>query len=458
MQSYNFNISVNDLMGSFSLIFFPNTGETANENLFDKIKTLDVVEIYESKAGKESSRPVFTGIVKTKKFVAQASENGNVRRLSISGFAITSLVSQFTINLDIKAMALSKQFANNDNLRTALTLELSTNPGEELSLKFIVKKIWDYFVNLSINENIQGLTTTKIKKYITAFMGDDFIESQDILFHYPLGSVFNAEGTQDFWSLIDDLLPSPIYEKFAYTDTETGLMKIKIRQVPFSEEDWTTNPITESDWVKLPKKKIEAIELKDYELIQSDNEVYTVFYSYVLGSPFEFDKALILATQENAADSTIIHDKEKFEIYGYKPLICMFRGYGSKDGSPKDTTTESNMKSLNAKLRSWYGKMDEMLSGSITIAMTYDDEKQIMPGDRVSFLDGEFYVDGISHSWSYGQGGDVNLSVSRGGKYFSDGSFYEFTGATDINRVYGIKQNTTGDSSGGILSLSRVRI
>ena len=45
-----------------------------------------------------------------------------------------------------------------------------------------------------------------------------------------------------------------------------------------------------------------------------------------------------------------------------------------------------------------------------------------MPGEKVKFLGGEFYVEGISHNWTYGQGGDINLSVSRGGEY-QDGSF-----------------------------------
>ena len=45
-----------------------------------------------------------------------------------------------------------------------------------------------------------------------------------------------------------------------------------------------------------------------------------------------------------------------------------------------------------------------------------------MPGDIILFLGGEFYVEGVTHSWNYGAGGEINLSVSRGGKY-ENGSF-----------------------------------
>ncbi|MGN0757045.1 hypothetical protein, partial [Treponema sp.] len=48
---------------------------------------------------------------------------------------------------------------------------------------------------------------------------------------------------------------------------------------------------------------------------------------------------------------------------------------------------------------------------------------KIQPGEVVQFLEGEFYVEGVTHSWNYGQGGEVNLSVSRGGKYLDSGKF-----------------------------------
>ena len=63
-----------------------------------------------------------------------------------------------------------------------------------------------------------------------------------------------------------------------------------------------------------------------------------------------------------------------------------------------------------------------MLSGSATLAMSPEIDCSIMPGERVDILGGEFYVEGISHSWNYGIGGTVNLSLSRGGKY-SDGKW-----------------------------------
>ena len=67
LQSMQFTLSVNDISGSFSLTLFPEIG---NDSLFDKIKVLDIVVI------KEAEKPVFTGIVKRKTYVAQTNDNG----------------------------------------------------------------------------------------------------------------------------------------------------------------------------------------------------------------------------------------------------------------------------------------------------------------------------------------------------------------------------------------------
>ena len=82
-------------------------------------------------------------------------------------------------------------------------------------------------------------------------------------------------------------------------------------------------------------------------------------------------------------------------------------------------------------MREWFGNLDRMMNGSITLAMTYNDDRPIMPGEVIGFLGGQFYVEGISHSWNYGQGGDINLSVSRGGDYDKGGKFHPFNGISE---------------------------
>lgn len=396
LQSMQFTLSRNDIIGSFSLTFFP---EVSGQSLFDRLEIMDVVEIYEpASAFMKVQKPVFTGIIKNKKYTTQMLDNGGVRRLSVSGIAITGLVSQFYVNLDSSAMAITKQIVSDAALSKELTIEMGSD--KNLSVKTVVNKIWEYFIKMSSQNG-----TPKIAQYIQSLMGspDKFFIFDDSTFKYPLGCIFKGEQTQDFFGLIDDVIPSPVYEKFACM--VGGSMRIKIRQVPFDADKWVNND----------KHEIDAKFVKSFDFSQSDNEVYTVFYAYVNGYPIDEQKSLKLSTMENKKDEVLVNS-EKYKTYGYRPLIAHFIGYGVKDGE-KDDSTQSNLQETCESLKNWYENLPDMLSGSISMVMDYQNGASIMPGDVVKFLNGEFYVEGITHSWNYGSGGEINLSVSRGGSY-----------------------------------------
>ena len=396
LQSMQFTLSRNDITGSFSLTFFP---EASGQSLFDKLEIMDVVEIYEpTSAVMKGQKPVFTGIIKNKKYTTQMLDNGGVRRLSVSGIAITGLVSQFYVNLDSSAMAITKQIVSDAAISKELTIEMGSN--KNLSIKTVVNKIWEYFIKMSSQNG-----TPKIAQYIQSLMGspDEFFIFDNSTFKYPLGCIFKGEQTQDFFGLVDDVIPSPVYEKFACM--VGGSMRIKIRQVPFDADKW----------VKNNKHEIDAKFVKSFDFSQSDNEVYTVFYAYVNGYPIDEQKSLKLSTMENKKDEVLVNS-EKYKTYGYRPLIAHFIGYGVKDGE-KDDSTQSNLQETCESLKNWYENLPDMLSGSISMVMDYQSGASIMPGDVVKFLNGEFYVEGITHSWNYGSGGEINLSVSRGGSY-----------------------------------------
>lgn len=407
LQSYQWQLSTNDISGSFSLSFYP---EVLNAKLFDLISILDIVEIYEYKAEQKATGfltvPVFTGIVRNKKYSTQVTDSGGVKRFSVSGTSISGLVSQFYLNLDTTAIAITKSFANSEKIRKALTDDLSGKPGEEKSLKEVIEVIWNHFLAIS-----EQAGTPKIAEYINSFMGSgtSFFEVDNSLkFYYPLGCVFSGDSTQDFFSVINKIVPAPVYEKFSYTDS-IGNTKIKIREVPFDADKWQDLPCT----------KISATEVKAVDLTESDNEVYTSFFAYLDGYPME-DQVLmrVAIMEEDKLNPTIETSSKKYKTYGYRPLLVHFLGYAVKDDCKEDINTQKILGGLTARIKSWYENVDEMLSGSITLAMNYDN-KPIMPGERVSFMDGEFYVEGVSHSWNFGMGGEVNLSLSRGGSYIA---------------------------------------
>ncbi|MGI5075955.1 hypothetical protein E4N71_11125 [Treponema vincentii] len=405
LQSYNFSYSRNNLAGSFSLTFFPETDTVGKAKIFDNVHTMDIVKI------SEFNRIVFVGIVKSKKYVTQVNESGAIRRLSINGIAATGLLSLFYINLDTSACALTQQYKTQESLRTALTLE---NAGADKPVSDIVQNIWKCFLEIS-----SQLGTPKIAEYINDIMGagTSFFLFDDSKFHYPLGCVFDGERTQDFFSLVDKLIPEPIYEKVPCI--ENGKMKVKIRQCPFDADTWSRiKPIV-----------INKGLVKDFEVTQSDSEVYTVFYAYLDGYPISEEKALRLSTIKDTAIDTTLQQSDKFKLYGYRPLMAHFIGYGTKDGE-SDSNTASAIESMSKKLKAWYENLPDMLSGNITMPLTDMGINPPMPGDIVSFLKGSFYVEGVTHSWNYGAGGEVNISVSRGGIY-KNGKFSKYDGITD---------------------------
>ena len=144
-----------------------------------------------------------------------------------------------------------------------------------------------------------------------------------------------------------------------------------------------------SSWDKLEKNKTEldpAI-VKGFDFDVSDDEVYTAFFSYVIGSPIEQDKALRLAAQTGGFgnEKVEIYNK-KAAIYGYSPLTVNFNGYGTKEKTASDPEESK-------------------------------DEKTPMCGEIVSFLGGEFYVNEVEHTWNFGGNPETKLTVSRGGNY-----------------------------------------
>ncbi len=414
VQSYSFSYSRESVDGNFNVTFYPES--KTGKSYIDLINIMDIVQIYEDSAESMSNKPVFTGVIKNKKFVGQMSENGLTKRLSISGIGITGLVSQFYVNLDTKACVLTESLAQNAEITKALTLKIKN----ETDIKDIVRLVWEHFVDISTK--YADVATIDIKDLLDKFIGDPddiFTYDEALPIKYPVGCIFNGESTQDFYSVIDGIIPTPYYEKFAYFNAADGKQKIKIRISPFSP----------AKWKRIKTKKITPVEIKNISVEQSDSEVYTAFYAYIANSPIEEDKEQLISTQLTGSSAADI-DKDKFKMYGYRLLSAHFLGY-VKSESETDTGTSSYLKSVIADLRNWYGKIDEMFSGNITTVTKFGmkPEEFINPGDVISVFGAQFYVDGVTHNWSYGQGGETNISVSRGGKYV-DG---EFSRITDIS-------------------------
>jgi hypothetical protein len=356
---------------------------------------------------------------------------GPKRAITFSGKSIISVIAEYTVSLDLKIMGAPDA----GNVARDYILALS-NSQKNLSIEDFMIKTWDFFVNLGANSN--AVSSAEMEKIAANFIGglSDCIETgSEKDMHYPIANAPFNQSNNVIANLWRNILPEPVYEIFAYCDRETGKPKIMARESPFGCKE-TGN----KDWSSLDIFEIDPIALIDYELNQSDEEVYTVFSAYLIGSAMS--REFNIGKEQDKQDDIFAKDEEKLAVYGYKPLEVSFRGYDTQYTRTDDR--KKTFAELNKKAKYWYARLDDMYSGSLTLATDFikpkDEERDRNPriGCRAKFLGGEFYITRATHRWQYGGTPTITLSVSRGMKYDEDG--YQREGAdgvlSDIGKRY----------------------
>ena len=194
---------------------------------------------------------------------------------------------------------------------------------------------------------------------------------------------------------------------------DKGRPVLIFREMPFSPEDWKNLEI----------KQIDPLFLTGYSISQSDAEVYNAFLAYIEGSNQDPAFSLTLAAIENR----IAKDTEKMAKYGYRPLQVNFRGYKPSGDFSKDEEPKKAIKECTDRMKEWYGALDELYSGTINLVRGVGDNLPKI-GERIKFINYEFYVTDKTHSWNYGNPINVTLNVSRG-------AFYNALGKRDNTNV-----------------------
>ena len=309
----------------------------------------------------------------------------------------------------------------------AKTTDLTTKLAalDPLSIKQFMKITWEHFKGVAEKS---GIATTGLANIIGEFIGsfDKFVdvqgEEQDI--HYNVAMPFYNERNNLISQVWRTILPEPAYEIFARCDG--GEPRIIVRLAPYGDPE---NGY--SDWKKLFVYEISPLSLVSYELDQGDEEVYTAFSAYIVGSAM--DRQFYLGVNQDGNDDKVEHLTEKQKIYGFKPLEIDFMGY-DRNGNAKNqklADLTKAVKKLNKLSSYWYSRMDEFYSGSVTICTDFNrPETNPCAGHRAKFLGGEFYITRTDHSWNFGGPPLIKLSVSRGMEYGGDGGMTKALGNT----------------------------
>jgi hypothetical protein len=218
LQSYSFSTSVNDPNGAFSLTFYPDddNGLYKDKSIFDMIEEMDIVRIYEQ-IDEKGNYPyaTYTGVIRKKRLIAQMADNGPRRSIIASGHSIAGLVHEFYISLDTQAMEITQQIANSRQIEIELTTKLLRSNNKPIKVAEAIDIIWKGFLDLS--SQYGKLSNPRVAEIIKKWMGENPFDIDDSSFFYPIGSAFYGQNTKNFYSVIESLVPSPVYEIFPYT-------------------------------------------------------------------------------------------------------------------------------------------------------------------------------------------------------------------------------------------------
>jgi hypothetical protein len=427
LLSYTFSEAVDDLMGSFSFSVENETvrkpaHDKQGESLFDLIPLRSVVNIHED-AGEI---PAFRGIIRKRHIGAAMTSSGVRKSVVFSGKSIISCITEFMVPLDQRIYGVSNSISKTKDLQSKLG-------KDDLTIKDFMEKTWEFFRTVS-DEVSQGsgFVNGKLLEIIDKFIGKDFVlAAEGETLQYPVATMFYNQTNNYITDVWGNILPKPVYELFTRFDVEDNRPVIVARQVPYGDPDNGNY-----DWLDLKLYYIDPASLTGYDLEQSDEDVYTAFNSYVIGSPKSKEFYQVVSDK---VDSDIGVDNDKSAIYGFRLLSVSFVGFDRMQNESaekrKDELTK-RLSKLNERIKYWYSRIDEMYSGTITLITDFKDiSKNPKAGSRVSFLGGQFYVEKSVHSWNYG-GTPLNvLTVSRGMVYNANGKIdKEIPG---IGKLYG---------------------
>jgi hypothetical protein len=411
LLGYSFVEAADDLEGSFS---FSVENEEAGDGktVFDLVPVRSIVKIYEG----DLERPAFVGIVRRRRMGASMTSQGVKRTITFSGKSVVSCIAEYTVSLDVRIQGVSDAISKTRDLTARLS-------KKSLSIKNFMAETWQYFKDISESA---GVVTTGIAEIINRHIGggDSFISvlGKERELRYPVACAFFNAGNNTITDVWRNILPKPVYELFSRCDG--GKPKIIARQVPYGDPENGND-----DWGNLDLYVISPVSLVSYDLEQSDEDVYTAFASYVVGSAM--DKSFYMAENQTGKDTTVVHCPEKQKIYGFKPLEIVFNGY-DRQGNADDGETESlktAVMALNKTASYWFSRQDDMYAGSVTVCTDFNEpETNPRVGCRAGFLGGEFYIERAAHSWNFGGTPMIKLSLSRGMVYDENGKMRDGTG------------------------------
>jgi LysM repeat protein len=430
LVGFNFSFDTSSLNTPFLLTIEDDSKTGGKVSLFDTIELFTVVKIFCA----DPDCPEFIGIIKDTQI--QTHSPVGHRQFTVSGEFITALLQDWKISSDF---AVFPDQASIETISKAFTLDLAMRQFENYTVKNYVTDICKAFTSvaygtiaggkganfISNNEAIECLQAFTDSKTIEGFFDFEGFDTGETIdqpkLFYPVCNALFHNGTNNIVEVWRNLLPTPLYEIYGRVN-DKGFPKAVIRKKPFDAGEW----FKQNSTAILP----DVMMQNAFRLKRSSDELYTCFISYLAGSPRSREQMMVDA-QINTNSDIIHYNDAKARKYGYKPMEVNWVGYdtsvnstGGDDGTGiKADAFDNALKTINHRLSYWYGRLDDFYSGTVGIAYLYDTKKayseNLNPevGGVIDMIGGQFYTEGVQHSWSFGGPHRLTLQVSRGANY-----------------------------------------
>lgn len=186
------------------------------------------------------------------------------------------------------------------------------------------------------------------------------------------------------------------YPAVTFGESDGGQVLLTYRNTPFDKASWN----------KLRTHEVEEKDVTQESLSYSDNENYNLFWAGSTLTPFN-DLNL-------KAVSPPLINKDNVTRYGLQPLEV------TVEGLELDKSQESSQKialaglssTLNTKLKDWFEKNSEYLSGNLTMRGRGD----IKIGRRLHYkeMDKYFYIEGVTQNFEVYGNWETQVTLTRG--------------------------------------------
>ncbi len=387
---YEYDNSISDVSNPFSLTFTPRR-DNSGLSWKDKIQESDIVFI------SEFGKIRYIGIVRKTSYSMSMGQNENPQRsVTIAGESIGGKLKTFNLPMNVYLWYDLGVIAETENEKFTSALNSKLDEGQTLDTIFT--SIKDGFFSVAFGSGSTGFPAI-LNKFFE-------LDTSNLDVFYPMNLKPYQEDANTLWSIYRQILPDPVYEIFGRFEDEK--YKLVCRETPFDKENWKSLKITD----------LNPLYLISHNLNDSDEEVFTHYYSQMPNSAFSENE--IYANKSLSEIS--IFDQDKLSIYGYKQLKASFPFFDLDKG--KAFSSKDFLKENSIRLYSWYKNNVEFQSGTITL-MTVPDEhnEYINVGERIRYLQGannsiEFYVEGVKRTMQYPDGGMRSVyTVTRGYEY-----------------------------------------